>query len=276
MSNDRIREHYASHDIAHRVVAALRATAGDSVKLSPHTLAPLEHFHRGGLPSTGKLAERLAPKQGDRLLDVGCGIGGPARWIAASFGCHVTGIDLVPEYCSAATELSSASGMTDRVQFLEGDAIALPFPDQTFDGALSQSALMNVADKPTAFAEVFRVLKPGKLFAISVAGAGPAGSPYLPLPFATSPEDSFLSPPETIRQCLVDVGFKIVLFDDTTTEVAVQQRAYLQRLESEGLPPLGWHILLGRERSHVLQANAARSFIEGRLVELEILVKRPL
>jgi ubiquinone/menaquinone biosynthesis C-methylase UbiE len=275
MSKDRIRDHYASHDIFQRLTAALRASAGESVKLSPQTLAPLDHFHRGGLASTGKLAERLAPQQGDRILDIGCGIGGPARWIAASFGCHVTGIDLTPEYCSAATELSNASGMSDRVRFLEGDAIAMPFADQTFDGAFSQSALMNVADKPTAFAEAFRVLKPGKPFAISVVGAGPAGAPYLPLPFATAPEDSFLSPPEVIKQDLEAAGFNIVVFNDMTTEVAAQQREYLRRLKTEGLPPLGWHILLGRERSLVLQANAARSFIEGRLVELEILVRRP-
>jgi SAM-dependent methyltransferase len=129
MSKGAVEEHYASTDITARVLTALRAVNGPDVPITPDTLAPIDHFHGKGVVATEELAALLQPQAGDHLLDIGCGIGGPARWIAAKYGCRVTGVDLTAAFCEAARELNSLTGLADRVQILHGSALSLPLPD---------------------------------------------------------------------------------------------------------------------------------------------------
>src|SRR5579862_9345082 len=114
-----VAQHYASAGIAERALAALRAANGPDAPVTPEALAPLDHFHGRGVVATGELVALLQPQPGERLLDIGCGIGGPARWIAARFGSHVTGVDLTPEFCEAARMLAEACGLADRVTIVE-------------------------------------------------------------------------------------------------------------------------------------------------------------
>ncbi len=102
-----VEKHYASAGITARILAALRTVNGPDVPITPDTLAPIDHFHGKGVIATEELAALLQPKASDHLLDIGCGIGGPARWIAAKYGCRVTGVDLTAEFCEAARELNS-------------------------------------------------------------------------------------------------------------------------------------------------------------------------
>jgi ubiquinone/menaquinone biosynthesis C-methylase UbiE len=128
----------------------------------------------------------LDPRSGERIIDIGGGIGGPARWIAFHFGCHVTSLDLTPEFCRAAEELNHATGLSHRVRIVEGSATDLAFPDGVFDRAYSENVAMNIADKPRLYAEAFRVLRPAGVLAFSNYCAGPRGRPRYPVPWAAT------------------------------------------------------------------------------------------
>jgi SAM-dependent methyltransferase len=205
---------------------------------------------------------------------MGSGIGGPARWIAAKFGCHVTGIDLTAEFCKAAEALNAACGMSDRVRIVHGSALELPFPDASFDRAYSQNVVMNIADKLGFYCGAFRVLRPGGSLALSNLGKGSGGEPIYPVPWASTAATSFLATLEQTQADLLAAGFEIVSFKDTTAEVVRLQAEYNKRLQTEGLPALGVHVIMG-ERMRTFQMNSARNMQEGRTATLEALVRKP-
>jgi SAM-dependent methyltransferase len=270
-----VQDHYASVGIAARILAALRAAHGEAVPVTPDALAPLDHFHGRGLKATQEMAKLLAPRSGESILDIGGGIGGPARWIAARFGCHVTCLDLTPEFCRAAEELNAATGLSDSVRVIEGSATELPFPESTFDRVYSENVGMNVADKQRFYAEALRVLRPGGVFYTSYYGAGLRGEPDYPLPWAAGSATSFLTTPEETREQVLAAGFEVVIFRDKTEEVLPDLRENRRRLKTQGLPPLGLQTLMG-ERIQELQINVARSTEEGRLTVIEALARRPV
>jgi sarcosine/dimethylglycine N-methyltransferase len=225
-----VREHYASEGVVARVLAALRNVNGPEVPITPDTLAPIDHFHGKGVIATEELAEMLQPKASDHILDIGCGIGGPARWIAAKYGCRITGVDLTPGFCEAACELNSLTGLAERINILHGSALAIPVPDASFDRACSQAVLMNISDKLAFLREAFRVLRPGGLLALSFVGSGPAGEPHYPLPWAATAATSFLVTLDEIRSDLLAAGFQIVTLSDTSAEVAAALTPVLRQL----------------------------------------------
>ena len=273
-TQEEIERHYTSEAIADRVLAALREAYGPDVRITPDAMAPLDQFHGRGVVATEALSTRLAPEAGDRLLDIGSGIGGPARWMAAHFGCHVTGIDLTQAFCDAAEILTRACGMSDQVQIVHGSAIDLPFPDQSFDRAYSQNVLMNIADKPRFYREAFRVLRPGGLFAVDQTAVGPNGPPNYPQPWASVAEASFLATPEEIRSDSAAAAFDILMLRDATDEAIAFQEAMRRRVQAEGPPRLGLQVLLG-DRFRELMHNSAESLAERRTSIIQCLLRRP-
>jgi SAM-dependent methyltransferase len=269
-----VARHYGSGGIAERVIGALRQAKGPDAPLTPENLAPFDHFHGRGVVATEELAASLKPQPGEHLLDIGSGIGGPARWFAAKFACRVTGVDLTPDFCAAAEALNAATGLAGRVTIIEGSALALPVPDASFDAAYSQNVIMNIADKKQFYREAFRALRPVGRLALSNLCAGPAGEPYFPVPWATTRDTSFLSDPEEMRADLLAVGFDIVSFRDITEAMREVQRRTRERLERGDMPRIAVDIIMG-ERAREMQVNSGRSIEDGRGIAIEALVRKP-
>ena len=274
MKTAAVVEHYGSAGIAERVLAALREAKGADAPVTPDNLAPFDHFHGRGVVATREIAEQLALQPGERVLDIGSGIGGPARWFAATYGVHVTGVDLTPEFCAAAEMLNALAGLTDRVRIIQGSALDLPVPDSAFDAAYSQNVIMNIADKQQFYREAFRALRPGGRLALSNLCAGPAGEPYFPAPWATTRETSFLATPDEMRADLIAAGFDIAEFRDITAAMREAQRRTGERLEKGDMPKIAVDIIMG-ERAPEMQRNSIRTIEDHRGIAIEALVKKP-
>ncbi len=278
MSDQRVEDHYARSGsgaaIAARILTALRAHAGADVAITPETLAPLDHLHGRGAQATEELVTLLEPCAGEAILDIGSGLGGPARWIATRFGCSMTGVDLTEEHCDAARALNAACGLSDRVRIIQGSALALPVPDAGFDRAYSHNVVMNIADKATMYREAFRVLKPAGRLVLSHVNAGPNGPvEYFPVGWASVPENSFLATREETRRDLLAAGFEIVTFRDLPPITGPAAAEARRKLETEGVPPLGPHIV----RADGLQVllNSMRAREDGRVCEVQVVARKP-
>jgi cyclopropane fatty-acyl-phospholipid synthase-like methyltransferase len=274
MRTEAVAEHYGSGGIAERVLAALREAKGADAPVTPDNLAPFDHFHGRGLVATQEIAAQLALKPGERVLDIGSGIGGPARWFAATYRVHVTGVDLTPEFCAAAETLNALTGLTDRVRIIQGSALDLPVPDGAFDAAYSQNVIMNIADKKQFYREAFRALRPGGRLALSNLCAGPAGEPYFPAPWATTRDTSFLVSPDEMHADLIAAGFEIVEFRDITPAMREAQRRTRERLDKGDMPKIAVDIIMG-ERAQEMQRNSIRTIEDHRGIAIEALVKKP-
>lgn len=275
MTDNAVARHYGNDGIAARILAALRSVNGPDAPITADALSVMDHFHGRGIVATQELAALLKPQPHETVLDIGSGIGGPSRWIAAKCGCRVTGVDLTPLFCAAARELVAATGLGDRVSILEGSALALPVPDGAFDCAYSQNVVMNIKDKLGMYREAFRALKPGGRLALSnlCAGANP-GDFRFPVPWAETAATNFLVTPEAMRADLVTAGFEIVEFRDTTAETLPGTIRNRERFERDGPPRLGTHLILG-DRLVEMTINSARNMEEGRAATVEALVRKP-
>ena len=266
-----VETHYSNTGIVERVLA----TFAPGEEITPDALAPMDHFHGRGLDATRDLAELLDPQPGEHILDLGCGIGGPARWFAAHFNCRVSGIDLTADYCAAANRLTELTGQIEEVSVVHGNALETPYDDATFDRAYSQNVVMNIPDKTAFYREAFRVLKPGGLLALSNLGEGPNGPPYYPTPWAESEQTSFLTSLEQTRRDLEAAGFDIDSIEDATPRIRPQVVKTLEKFESEGFPARSVYVVLG-ERLRDLQFNSMRSTRDERMSMIEVLARRPL
>lgn len=263
-----IAEQYGRAELEENIFAAYRAADVDTETLTRDDIASFDEFHIRGREATRELARLAEVEPGTEVLDVESGVGGPARTLAAEFGCRVTGLDLTEEYVRVAELLTERVGLADRVNFEHGDAMEMPFEDDAFDLAWMQHTSMNVADKPRLFAEVRRVLRPGGRLALYEILAGSEESPHFPVPWADDPSVSFLASPEELQSLLARTGFEQVGRRDVTAESLAWFRETIEAVANrppDAPPPLGLNLLMGETTAEKAE-NVVRNLEEGRIV----------
>jgi SAM-dependent methyltransferase len=246
---DAVATHYAGSTeagaaLAARIAEALRQAGKDLDELTPEDLATVDEFHIRGRKATLEIASALGLEADAHLLDIGSGLGGPARTVAKARGCRVTGIDLTPAFCEAATILSGWVGLADRLGFRQGDATALPFPDSSFDAAMTLHVAMNIEAKDRMYAEARRVLKPGARFVAYDVVQGEGGEVVFPVPWAREASISHLATPDAMRGLLSGAGFDILAVEDSTEESQGWFEAMAARMAAAP-PPVTFRSFLG-------------------------------
>ena len=272
--DDNVAEHYTRGGLLDALNQRLREDGVDPDHPSLQDLAPYDHFHGRGMEATDELAEMLDIAPEDHVLDVGSGIGGPARYMADRFGCHVTGIDLTHEFCDVAHHLTRLLGLQDKITIEHGNALSMPFRDASFDGAYSMNVSMNIADKAAFYAELHRVLKPGAWLMLSEIAQGSGGQVEFPTPWARSAETSHLSTPEATREGLAAAGFEIRNMRDTAAEglaFGARSRAMVERGEK---PPHRAVQLIHGDIAPAAMANSGNAMKSKSVVPIEILSVR--
>jgi SAM-dependent methyltransferase len=270
-----INTHYAPFDLGATILAGLRAQGKNPEAPTLDDLAPVDQFHTGGKAATLELAQLVPMRAGMTVLDTGGGIGGAARLLASQIGCTVAVVDLTAEYCQVGEMLTRRTGLSDRVRFHHGNALRLPFADQSFDAAWSQHATMNIADKARLFAELARVVRPGGRMAFHEIMAGPNTPIAFPVPWAPDEQISFLLPPDEVRALLAGSGWhERAWVDKTAASLAFfAERMPIFQRAPENLPPLGFNLLLG-ERIGPAISNMVRNLQEERLTVIQAVFER--
>ena len=260
-----IQDQYGQEGLGDRILSAL-AGAGKEIRTYNDT-SSFDEFHIRGHEATLEIALLAELGQGMRVLDLGSGIGGPARTIAAEFGCSVTGIDLVDEYLNTAEMLTGMVRLGDNVTFRKGDMTDLPFDEGSFDRALTIHTQMNVQEKAKLYGEVSQVLSDGGRFAVYEICAGPNSPVHFPVPWANDPSISFLISPAEMRKMLGQAGFKEHEWRDVSDKSIEWFRSEMEKRASapeDAPPPLGLNLIMGPSFAEKL-GNVFKNLKEDRI-----------
>jgi len=271
--------HYSHGGLLERIIEGLEALGKPLDALTHEDLAPADEFHSQGRAATRALAELGEIPRDARVLDVGSGLGGSARYLAATYGCDVTGIDLTPEFCEVATELSQRVGMADRTRFRVGDALALPFEAGAFDLVWTIQMQMNIPDKARLYGEIARVLRSGGRFVCQEVCAGNGEPLEFPVPWATDPADSHLVSPHEMRTLIAAAGLRETAWADFTAEAAAWRKAQVARMSAPDAapataPPLSIQLVLGPDAKSKL-ANSGLNAERGRIRSVKGVFDKP-
>lgn len=263
-----VAAHYGRAQLEQRILAAVVREGKDPEKLAAADLAVVDEFHVGGLEATQELATHMDLRSGLRLLDVGSGIGGPARYFAGEHGCRVTGIDLTQEFVNVAVSLTKRVKLEGLVEFRQASALQMPFEPATFDRATMIHVGMNIADKLAIFREVRRVLKPQGLFAIFDFVRMADGPIRYPVPWAASEETSFVAKGKDYRDALEKAAFRIIQERRRGPFAIEFTERVMARMAQGGPPALGIHLLLG-DQAPIMARNILAMLKEGLLEPVE-------
>jgi ubiquinone/menaquinone biosynthesis C-methylase UbiE len=272
---DAVKVHYERDSLVEDIKKALGQSGLGEAQLTIEEVAPIDHFHVRGIDATKDLSEILHATSASKILDIGSGLGGPARYFAKNFGAQVTGIDLTQSYVDAANYLTQRTGLSELVQFDCGDALSLPYADGSFDIAMTQHVAMNIQNRERFYSEAYRVLKSDGRFALYDVIAGDEDEVYFPVPWADTPATSFLLKEDALRNVLTDRKFKILSWTDRTAKAIewVTEVSKKQTQSNPGTSPLGLNVILGTDFGH-RASNLAKSLREGRAKILEVVASK--
>jgi ubiquinone/menaquinone biosynthesis C-methylase UbiE len=267
-----VAQHYTHGSLEAALLDGLRRSGKNADRIDPDDLAPADEFHIGGRAATVEFADQLGLRPGMELLDIGSGIGGPARYFAHHRKCRVTGIDLTDEYVRVAGALSQRAGLGGNVEFVQGSALALPFARGSFDVAYMLHVGMNIADKATLFGQVNRVLRPGGTFGVYDVMRIGAGDLTYPVPWARTAESSFVADAGDYRRLLRDAGFDLQKERERRAFAIEFFKKIQARVAESGLPPLGLHIAMGADFPHKVR-NLVANLENGLLAPIEMICR---
>ena len=266
-------EFWTRGDVHERVKIALKEANLLEKKLEIEDLFPLDQYHARGIAATIELADKLNFSKNSTIIDIGCGLGGPARYFSKRFNCNVYGIDITEAFIEIGNYFNKLTQIDHQVKLLKGDGENLPYQTEFFDGAVSQHVTMNIENREQFFNEAFRVLKKGAIFGFSEHGLGTKGSPIFPLPWADNEDMCFLKTPEYTKSLLKKIGFKNIKIISTGGKYISGYNSLLKKGQSNEKPTLGIHVIGGDsmlERSK----NSMQSIIENRTYPFEIICNR--
>lgn len=272
-TEDEVVRHWTHGALERAIRDGLTAMGRELESARPEDLAAVDELHMGGHDATVRLAERMRLRPGTSLLDIGSGLGGPARFFARQYGCVVVGIDLTPEYVAVSDVLTRIAGLTQRVTFHVGSATDLPFGDASFDAATLVHVGMNIPDKDALCAEAARVLVPGGVFAVYEVMRVGDGALAFPVAWAATAASSFVESPATYRRALDAAGFEVVAQEDRREAALEFFRRMSAHMAESGPPPLGLHIHMGAE-APLKVANMIANLERGIVAPVEMICRR--
>lgn len=237
-------------------------------------LAALDELHIGGKAATRALANRSNLSPGSLILDIGSGLGGPARTLATEVGHTVVGLDIIESFCRLSRKLTDAVDLPESINFVCGNGLELPFAEETFDGIWSQHCSMNISNKGQLYSEYHRVLSHGGHLLIHDVIFGDDRLPlFFPVPWAHDPSLSFLVTEATMRSQLKEAGFSEVLYQDISEDALAwfdQQRdAGGKRKQSI----FNQKMVYGNNLLSMVK-NMRKNLLEGRMRVIEVILSR--
>lgn len=269
-----VSRHYTHGALVQAIRDGIVSAGKTTETITVDDLALIDEFHIGGRRASEEFLDQLGFSSQMNILDVGCGLGGPARLVASRYGCRVTGIDLTAEYVETANVLCNWVKLDQRVSLRQGSALAMPFAEGSFDGAYMLHVGMNIEAKEKLATEVARVLRPNSAFGIyDVMRTGPGDLDY-PVPWATTPDLSAVAEPEQYKAALQRAGFTVIA-ERNRRDFALAFFAELRvrRAAAAGPPPLGLHVLMGSSAPEKVQ-NMMENISSGRIAPIELIARR--
>lgn len=269
-----ITDHYFHGDLRGAIEESLPKIGKTKSTVTTEDLASVDEFHIGGRVATQNLLEQLEISEDDHVLDIGCGLGGAARYVAESYGSFVTGIDLSQEYVDTGNVLCSWVDLAGRVTLQQGDVLSMPFNDEVFTVAYMLHVGMNVENKTQLFREVHRVLKPGTRFGIYDVMSTDGSDVTYPVPWASDSSTNHLATVDQYRNALADAGFEVA-GENVRREFALEFfTAMRARMQANGGPPaLGLPTLL-KENVSAKITNMIDSISAGGVAPVEIIASK--
>ena len=260
----KVNKYYGSGGIMEKIEAGLNLAGKDPGSLTVDDLSSIDAFHTRGRESTKELAGLADIKASDLVLDVGCGLGGTARYLAAQYGCRVAGIDLTEEYISIGKKLTQMVGMGDGVELRHGSALKILYEDERFDIVWTEHVQMNIADMDRFYSEIARVLKPGGRLLFHDIFRGPGDPPLYPTPWAKDASMSTLATETEARMIITQAGLEIDQWLVKDKESIEHFRSRAAQFQADGPPPISTHLLMGDNSKNKVK-NYIRNLSEGRV-----------